>query len=470
MLFSSLTFIFVFLPVVILLYYIVKPAYRNAVLLFASLLFYSWGEPIYVSLMLISIIFNYFFGLYLKRFANQRTTKLILLLCIIFNLSFLGFYKYINFALVNYNLILGFFEIPAVELLNLTLPIGISFYTFQAMSYVIDVYRGETRVNKSILNIGLYITFFPQLIAGPIVRYHDIATQIDSRPGFNNEKFKSGVRRFIIGLSKKVLIANTMAEVADGVFSSSPDWISSGAAWIGVIAYTLQIYYDFSGYSCMAIGLARMFGFELLENFNYPYISSSIKEFWRRWHISLSSWFRDYLYIPLGGNRAGIFRKYMNQITVFILCGFWHGASWTFLFWGIYHGLFLTFENISFIKKAKLKIPSFVNHFYALLVIMIGWVFFRSDNFTYASEYLFKMFSFSGISIPPDMDLSVKTWVICFLGIIGATPFLSFLRSKFMINKSLLSLSIDVILILFFVLDVMMLSSSAYNPFIYFRF
>ncbi|MBE0586337.1 MAG: MBOAT family protein, partial [Desulfofustis sp.] len=331
MVFSSTIFLFVFLPLVLLSYMVAGRKFRNVILLAASLLFYAWGENVFVLLMLISIALNYCFGLLIDH-SQQRgwSGKIPLILALLTNLGLLGFFKYANFLIDNLNTILINLDFEPVEMQAVHLPIGISFFTFQALSYVIDLYRGQASVQKSPINVALYISLFPQLIAGPIVRYHDVAEQIVHRTT-RFDDFTYGIRRFIIGLGKKVLVANVLGRTADYMFSLPADSIPAGLAWLGAVSYTLQIYYDFSGYSDMAIGLGRMFGFRFLENFNYPYAAQSIREFWRRWHISLSSWFRDYLYISLGGNRHGATRTYVNLMIVFFLCGLWHGASWTFV-------------------------------------------------------------------------------------------------------------------------------------------
>ena len=333
MLFSSMTFVFMFLPVVCALYLLCKKELHNPILLMASILFYAWGEPKFLAIMLLTILLNYLGAIYVEKSVNK---KLPLIITIIANLGFLVYFKYFNFILDNINALCH----SNIEPLNIIMPIGISFYTFQAVSYVIDVYRGECKAQKDIYKLALYICLFPQLIAGPIVKYHDIENQIDDRE-VNFDKVTLGVKRFIIGLAKKMLIANTMGAVADKIFMQPADTFSPLTAWVGALSYTMQLYYDFSGYSDMAIGLGLIFGFTFMENFNYPYISKSITEFWRRWHISLSTWFKQYLYIPLGGNRKGKNRTYLNLFIVFLLTGIWHGASWNFVIWGVWNGVFI---------------------------------------------------------------------------------------------------------------------------------
>ncbi|MCB1615707.1 MAG: MBOAT family protein [Pseudomonadales bacterium] len=394
MLFSSSTFIFLFLPACLLAYYgIACPLkrysgidFRNAFLLFASLVFYAWGEVFYVLLMIASITVHYVFGLLICYFrSRQPLARSLLVFAVSTNLLSLCFFKYANFIADNLNLLLEFTDMPVITIGSVHLPLGISFFTFQAMSYVIDVYRNEAPVQKNPFNIALYIALFPQLIAGPIVRYHDVALQINDRESAYN-LFFSGMRRFILGLAKKMLIANTLGEVADQIFALSGNELSTPVAWLGIICYALQIYFDFSAYSDMAIGLGRMFGFRFLENFNYPYISASVQEFWRRWHISLSSWFRDYLYIPLGGSRVAPWRIYFNLCLVFFLCGLWHGASWNFVIWGLIHGAFLVIERLGFDKILQ-RLWRPVRHCYTLLVVLVGWVFFRAETLDTSLHY-----------------------------------------------------------------------------------
>ena len=395
MVFSSTIFLFFFLPLTLLAYFVVGPRGRNAILLAASLLFYAWGETVYLLVMLFSIAANYLFGLLIDR-ARQRGRRggLAFACAVATNLGLLGFFKYANFLVDNLNPVLPVLGLAPMDIGRVHLPIGISFFTFQALSYIIDLYRNETTVQRSLLNFALYKALFPQLIAGPIVRYRDVAREIERRT-VSLHDFASGVQRFIIGLGKKVLIANVMGRAADTIFATPAETLPATLAWIGAIAYMLQIYFDFSGYSDMAIGLGRMFGFHFLENFNYPYIARSIREFWRRWHISLSTWFRDYLYIPLGGNRHGPVRTGANLLLVFLLCGLWHGASWTFLIWGVYHGIFLVLERVPAVRRLLDRLPAPVQHAYVLLVVLVGWVFFRADTFAHALAYLQAMVDFS---------------------------------------------------------------------------
>ena len=395
MVFSSTIFLFFFLPLTLLAYFVVGPRGRNAILLAASLLFYAWGETVYLLVMLFSIAANYLFGLLIDQ-ARQRGRRggLAFVCAVATNLGLLGFFKYANFLVDNLNPVLPVLGLAPMDIGRVHLPIGISFFTFQALSYIIDLYRNETTVQRSLLNFALYKALFPQLIAGPIVRYRDVAREIEQRT-VSLDDFASGVQRFIIGLGKKVLIANVMGRAADTIFATPAETLPATLAWIGAIAFMLQIYFDFSGYSDMAIGLGRMFGFHFLENFNYPYIARSVREFWRRWHISLSTWFRDYLYIPLGGNRHGPVRTGANLLLVFLLCGLWHGASWTFLIWGVYHGIFLVLERVPAVRRLLDRLPAPVQHAYVLLVVLVGWVFFRADTFAHALAYLEAMVDFS---------------------------------------------------------------------------
>jgi len=473
MVFSSVIFLFLFLPVVLLIYYSTRKALRNSVLLFASLIFYAWGEPKFIIIMLISLFINYIFGITVDYFQNKKLyQKLIIVICIFFNIGILVFFKYTNFMVDNFNFLSGLFGGDFLEIKKIALPIGISFYTFHELSYVIDVYRKIAKVQKNFLNLALYILFFPQLIAGPIIRYHDIADQLQNR-NVNIEDFAYGIRRFIIGLGKKVIIANTMGVVADSIFSIPATNLTFSLSWLGIITYALQIYYDFSGYSDMAIGLARMFGFRFLENFNYPYISKSITEFWRRWHISLSSWFKDYLYIPLGGNKKGTFKTYRNLIIVFICTGIWHGASWNFLIWGIYYGIFLVLERMKLINFGE-KFDKSLGRVYTLLVVFVGWVFFRSDSLHYSIEFLKSM-----IGITHNVGLyniclflNAKFVLTFLLAIIGVMPLVNNIFLKMNIDKISIrnQFARDAYITFTFLVAILYLSNSTYNPFIYFRF
>lgn len=484
MVFSSTIFLFIFLPIVLLAYLVFGTKFRNFVLLFSSLLFYAWGENIFVLLMLVSILLNYTFGILIDRSHNKgKRGTVALIFAISANLGLLCFFKYANFIVANVNNILTNLQMSPVELAEIHLPIGISFFTFQALSYVIDIYRRESPVQKNIINIALYISLFPQLIAGPIVRYHDIASQIVKRKT-QFDDFYYGSHRFIIGLGKKVLLANVLGKAADYIFSLPAETIPASLAWLGAIAYTLQIYYDFSGYSDMAIGLGRMFGFNFLENFNYPYISKSIREFWRRWHISLSSWFRDYLYIPLGGSRKGVTRTYLNLLIVFFLVGLWHGASWTFVVWGLYHGCFLVCERLKPVKLLLNIIPGPLRHLYVLVVVIVGWVFFRSETFDYALGYLFAMVNFTTPAIYNSqlfLNINNEFYVVLIIAVLCSAPiykkfeeFLFFWDARQSPQATLLNSLISICNICFvsfvFLYSIASLMGGAYNPFLYFRF
>ena len=475
MVFSSLIFLFLFLPLTLIIYYISNSKARNLVLLIARLCFYAWGEPVYVFLMLFSTVIDYINGLKVERFIELGERKKALMVVIssaIINLFVLCFFKYSDFLIENINNIFNL----NIGLLNLPLPIGISFYTFQTMSYTIDIYRGDAKAQKSILDFGAYVALFPQLVAGPIVRYQTIATQISKRD-HSIEKFADGVNRFVCGLAKKVILSNQLAVVADCVFSTNLANVSILEAWLGIVCYTLQIYFDFGGYSDMAIGLGKMFGFEFLENFNYPYISQTVSEFWRRWHISLGSWFRDYVYIPLGGSRVSKFKLYRNLFVVWFLTGMWHGASWNFIIWGLYFGVFIALEK-AFLEKALYKTPKVLRHTYLLLIVVVGWVFFRANDITQAFEFLKVMFGFNGNDV---INSSVNIylidyWYILLASIILSTPIVKGLKQLILkINKNALDNDIAYLMhglslgIYMFIIMVM-LSSSTYNPFLYFRF
>ncbi len=392
MVFSSLLFMFRFLPIVLLLYFIAPKSWRNAILFFSSLVFYAWGEPVYVVLMLFSTVVDYTHGMLVHKFKEKGEmgkAKIALISSMVINLALLGFFKYTDFIITNLNLIPGV-DIP---LLNLALPIGISFYTFQTMSYTIDIYRGDARLQTNIISFGAYVALFPQLIAGPIVAYNTVAEELRSRKE-NMDDFTSGVLRFMTGVGKKVLLANNIGLLWDLISGKNVAEIPVVMAWLGITAFAFQIYFDFSGYSDMAIGLGRMFGFHFLENFNYPYISRRITEFWRRWHMSLGSWFRSYVYIPLGGNRKGFKMQIRNIAIVWLLTGIWHGASWNFLLWGVYFGVLLIVEKLlllDFLKKHKI-----FSHIYTIFLVWIGWAFFAFDNMTMGANYMKAMFGFNG--------------------------------------------------------------------------
>jgi alginate O-acetyltransferase complex protein AlgI len=473
MVFSSLVFICIFLPIIFIAHSLIPSIkIRNILLIIASLLFYSYGEPVYVVLMLFSTTLNYFFG----RALGANKSRAILALAVVVNLGMLAVFKYTPMvigtgAMLAANLGITVLDPPFAEVI---LPLGISFYTFHSLSYVIDIYRGQVEAQKNYFSIVLYISFFPQLIAGPIIKYHDIAPQLQNRT-VNPTKAAQGFRRFCVGLAKKVLIANTVALGVDALFAAPGSGVNAAVAWIAALAYMLQIYYDFSGYSDMAIGMARMFGFEFKENFNYPYKSTSIKEFWRRWHISLSTWFKEYLYIPLGGNRKGKARTSLNKIIVFFCTGLWHGASWTFVVWGLFHGLFMLIEDYLPIRK----LPRVLGHIYALLVVCVGFVLFRAADFGQAALFISQMFTgfwstheAAALALSQLNPLFIIAFVAGGLGAFGLPQLLRKLYLRIRPNatatvvRPLLYAGSLVLLLV----CLMFLSSGQYNPFIYFRF
>lgn len=459
MVFSSTIFLFIFLPIVLVLYFLSADKYRNIILFLSSLFFYAWGEPKNILVMIISILVNYFLGFLVEE--KRKGRSLFLVLSVVFNLGVLFIFKYLNFTVNTVNTVFG----SNIQIQQIMLPIGISFYTFQIMSYVIDIYRGNVKVQKSLINLGLYISLFPQLIAGPIVRYVDVEDQLSVRQT-TWEKAYTGCMRFAIGFSKKVLIADQLAKLVDLVFAGA--YPSILLNWIGIIAYALQIFFDFSGYSDMAIGLGKIFGFDFPENFNYPYISQSIQEFWRRWHISLSSWLKDYLYIPLGGNRAGKLRTYINLFIVFFMCGLWHGASFNFIVWGMFYAFFLIIERLGFSEILK-KIPSVFRHIYAILIILIGWVFFRADTLTAALLYIKNMFTLSGSDLLNfRFVMTAEYWCLIIAGIIFSIPHKKI--GNLIKNSSVREIIYQSGTMLIFILAICYMIGSGYSPFLYFRF
>lgn len=471
MVFSSATFIFVFLPLVLLGHSLLRGiAARNVFLLFFSLLFYAWGEGWGIGLMLLSIGINYGFGVLISR--QPFRSRQWLLLSLFINLGLLMGFKYANFIIDNFNTLLLWSGFSTIYLAPVHLPVGISFFTFQALSYVVDVYRGETPAQRNPLRVALYISLFPQLIAGPIVRYVDVRNQMSERK-VSVDDFALGIERFIVGLAKKILLADTLGYIADKMFEAPAEALGPSAAWLGIICYAFQIYFDFSGYSDMAIGMGRMLGFHFLENFRFPYFANSIQDFWRRWHISLSTWFRDYLYIPLGGNRHGQARTFANLLIVFFLCGLWHGASWNFVLWGLFHGVFLILERTTWGQLLQ-KLPVLARRLYVVLTVLIGWVFFRADNLTHSVAYLKAMFGgnvsttyYAGLYLNPETILTLS------LATLLCLPYYARLVSRIeapafvwqwprLLHRSAL--------IGLFALSLITLINSTYNPFIYFRF
>lgn len=466
MVFSSTIFLCVYLPLVLLGYYICPKKGRNLFLLIVSLVFYAWGEPKYVFLMIFSILVNYIFGRLMdKNRGRQKRMKLLLVLSVVIDLGLLSVFKYTDFIITNVNAIFG----SSFDLLNIALPIGISFYTFQAMSYTIDVYRDDVRVQKNLIDFGMYITMFPQLIAGPIVRYADVQDQLAER-SVTTADFSEGVMRFVVGLGKKVLLANQMGAVWSEIYALGGD-VSALMAWTGAIAYTFQIYFDFSGYSDMAIGLGRMFGFKFPENFRYPYQSVSITDFWRRWHITLSTWFKEYLYIPLGGNRCGLARQALNLLIVWSLTGFWHGAGWNFVMWGLYYFVILFIEKL-FLLKALDKLPKLFRHVYALLLIVIGWVIFASDDVGVLLPYLGSMFGANGAVGGMDVYTLFTKAVLLIICCVASTelPKRLFLSATGAMNEKAAFTIKSVMTIALLALSMILLIGDSYNPFLYFRF
>lgn len=468
MLFSSIVFLFSFLPAVMILYYLLPVRFRNVILLLASLVFYAWGEPVYLFLMLLSILFNYFSGLDIARnLQDKRAAKRSLVFNLIINLAVLGFFKYEGFVLDTLNGILP----VHISYHALPLPIGISFYTFQILSYIIDVYRGNVKVQTNLPNFALYVTMFPQLIAGPIVQYADVDEQLASRE-VSRTKFGEGSMYFIRGLAKKVLLANTSGMIFTEVSGLAKGNIAVMTAWLGAFAYMFQIYFDFSGYSDMAIGLGKMFGFEFNMNFNYPYVSKSITEFWRRWHISLSSWFRDYVYIPLGGNRVSKIKHIRNLLIVWFLTGLWHGAAWNFVAWGLYYGVILIIEKY-LLSPVLDRLPDVVRHIYSIVLVVIGWVLFFSSSFGQAADYIRVMFGAGahGFADRESMYLLTSNLILWLILIFGSTPLVHF-RYEHMLRTKKWNTTIinSVVYAALFIVCIAYLVTEAYNPFLYFRF
>ena len=473
MIFSSLLFLFRFFPAVLLLYYIVPRPLRNLVLFLFSLLFYAWGEPVYIVLMLISILVSYTGGIVVDRMkmqGRQGAAKAALTVSSVISLSLLGFFKYADFAIGAVNSMTG----VGFELLEIALPIGISFYTFQTMSYTIDVYRGEANVQKNIISFGAYVVMFPQLIAGPIVQYKTIDEQLRSRRETAGE-FAYGIQRFMIGLGKKVLLANNAGALWDTIRVMTVSEVPVLTAWMGLIAYSFQLYFDFSAYSDMAIGLGHMFGFRFLENFNYPYISKSITEFWRRWHISLGTWFRDYVYIPLGGNRVNRWRHIRNILIVWLLTGIWHGADWNFMIWGVYYGVLLLLEKFVFGRWLK-KLPAVFQHIYCLFFVLIGWNLFVFDDMGAGIRYLQALFGGYGQGFlnRETIYLLYNNAILLIILAVGSTmlpkKICMWMCAKLQNHEAVLTVVTNLFYVMIFFLAVAWLVDASYNPFLYFRF
>lgn len=454
-----------FLPFVLTLYYITPRRFRNLTLFIVDLVFYAWGEPWLVILMLFSILLNYTSGILIGINREKKgLARFIFILSVILNLGLLGFFKYAGFIGETLNMVMPFLNIPILEI---ALPIGISFYTFQTMSYTIDVYKNTVKVQKNIITFGTYVSLFPQLIAGPIVRYEDVAEQLMHRKE-TLQGFTDGVKLFLIGLSKKVLLANEMGNLWDAVRESGTQ---SGAlgSWVGIIAYTFQIYFDFCGYSEMAMGLGKMFGFDFLKNFDYPYISKSITKFWRRWHISLGTWFREYVYIPLGGNRKGLYRQIINIAVVWFLTGLWHGASWNFILWGLYFGVLLMIEKLFMLKVLK-KAPAIISHIYSIIIILFGWVLFYFENLNEMGIFLARMFGSDGFMMSGDISVKIISYIpLLIVSAITSTPLISKLYHKIK-SKPILYVIDNAGCVLALLLCTAALVSSDYNPFLYYKF
>lgn len=465
MLFTSISFLYYFLPALIIIYFITPKKYKNIILLISSLLFYFYGEPKYVFLMIAEIIIAYIGAILIDKYKNQ--SKNILITTLFIHVFLLIIFKYTDFIIQTINDISN----ANIKLLNIALPIGISFYTFQIISYIIDVYNGKVNVQKNIIKLATYVSLFPQLVAGPIVRYQTVEKELDDRVhSFNN--FAYGIRRFTIGLAKKVLIANALGELCSKAFLADEKTIVF--FWIFGISYMLQLYFDFSAYSDMAIGLGRIFGFHFPENFNYPYISKSITEFWRRWHISLSTWFKDYVYIPLGGNRDGKYKQIRNILIVWLLTGIWHGANWTFLIWGLLFGIILIIEKI-WLNKFMEKLPSFIRRIYVLFIVMILFIIFNSDNMSVALTNIKGLFGMNGEAFVNDYTLHyLKSYLpVLIIALLGSTPFIKILIDKLRKNKyvnNIINILEPILIVVILVVVTSYLIDNSYNPFLYFRF
>lgn len=471
MVFSSVLFLFRFLPVFFLCYFAVPKRMKNFILFLGSLFFYAWGEPVYIVLMLFSTVSDYMHGLLIDRFKGRKRATFFLISSIVINLALLGFFKYADFVVQTVNTVAG----TSFPLMNLPLPIGISFYTFQTMSYTIDVYRGEAKVQKNILDFGVFVTMFPQLIAGPIVKYRQVASELHERHA-DAQKVSYGMKRFVVGLAKKVLIANNMGALWTEISAMEAGSISVLTAWIGIIAFAFQIYFDFSGYSDMAIGLGACMGFHFPENFNYPYISASITEFWRRWHMTLSGWFREYVYIPLGGNRKGIARQLLNILIVWLLTGIWHGAGWNFLLWGLWFAFFLILEKL-FLGKIFAVLPKAIGRVYTCFVVLLSWVLFALESVGSIGSYLSAMFGLrsSGLIDKYGLYIGKEYLILLAIAIIAATPLIGNIARKLGQAKTGYGIALyrvgeKVIPAVLLLLSIAYIVEASYNPFLYFRF
>ena len=466
MVFSSIVFLYIFLPIMLLIYFIVPSKLKNGVMILASLVFFAWGEIRYIFIMLILAVMDFICGKKITKYQNNKKKKIFFLMInVVVNLGILFFFKYADFIITNINNLTGF----SIPLLNIPLPIGVSFNTFQSLSYVIDVYRGTVKCEKSFYNYLTYTTLFPQIIAGPIVRYETVDEELETK-NISLDNFSAGMKRFIIGLGKKVLIANSVGALWNTIEIGNYSELSMLFAWIGIISFALQIYFDFSGYSDMAIGLAQIFGMKFDENFNYPYISKSITEFWRRWHITLSSWFRDYVYIPLGGNRRGFAIQIRNILIVWFLTGAWHGASWNFILWGLYFGIILILEKL-FLLKLLEKLPKIVRHIYSILIILVSWVIFAFEDLARVGEYIKAMFINSNLWDNEALYYLQNYGFLILIGIICSIPLWKKIKEKIdSKNSKTLEFITSLGYVVIFVLSTASLVTNSFNPFLYFRF
>ncbi len=466
MVFSSIVFLYIFLPIMLLLYFIVPSKFKNAIMILASLVFFAWGEIRYIFIMLVLAVMDFICGKQITKYQDNKKKKIFFLMInVVVNLGILFFFKYADFIITNINNLTGF----SIPLLNIPLPIGVSFNTFQSLSYVIDVYRGTVKCEKSFYNYLTYTTLFPQIIAGPIVRYETVDEELETK-NISLDNFSAGMKRFIIGLGKKVLIANSVGALWNTIEIGNYSELSMLFAWIGIISFALQIYFDFSGYSDMAIGLAQIFGMKFDENFNYPYISKSITEFWRRWHITLSSWFRDYVYIPLGGNRRGFAIQIRNILIVWFLTGAWHGASWNFILWGLYFGIILILEKL-FLLKLLEKLPKIVRHIYSILIILVSWVIFAFEDLARVGEYIKAMFINSNLWDNEALYYSQNYGFLILIGIICSIPLWEKIKEKIdSKNSKTLEFITSLGYVVIFVLSTASLVTNSFNPFLYFRF
>ncbi|ASW42446.1 alginate O-acetyltransferase [Clostridium isatidis] len=469
MVFNSQTFIFLFLPITLIIYFFVGNRFKNYILLITSLIFYAWASVNHTFLLLIYILINYILGILISNFKNnnRNTSKIILTIGVIINLFILFYYKYFDFSIKVTNHLFN----TSIPLKYIALPLGISFISFQAISYIVDIYRGDAVVNKNPFYVALYMSLFPKVTSGPIIKYKHIDEQIRNR-SITIEKFSYGIERFIFGLAKKVIISDILGNMSDDIFSVLNTGIDTPSSWIAIICYTLQIYFDFSGYSDMAIGLANMFGFNFIENFNYPYISKSIREFWRRWHISLSTWFKEYLYIPLGGNRKGSTRTLINLLIVFFATGIWHGASPNFIIWGFWHGLFMVIERLIKDKDWYKKIPNFIKLILTLFIVMLGWVFFRVNSISEAIKFIAIMFGikqYDYVSFDYRYFLNTKLIVWIIIGAVLSTPLISNIFKKYKNIKGF-ELVKTILIGILFIISIIFIVNSTYSPFIYFQF